>query len=161
MHAPHIAPALACSYPRRGGNLVRPLIDGIPAFRAISDAVAAARHSVWVTVAFLDELKDRIYHVHAKDGEVVEHNVKRSGRIPQGDWRRLGRGFRFRTPGWGSVPWKKVITELSLIGYDYVMSYEHEDVTMSRRDGITKTIAFLQPLLIDKPYEGRHDVLFQ
>jgi len=98
--------------------------------------------------------------VHAKDGEVVEHNVKRSGRIPQGDWQRLGRGFRFRIPGWGSVPWRKVLTELSLIGYDYVMSYEHEDVTMSRRDGITKTIAFLKPLLIEKPYEGRHDVLF-
>jgi sugar phosphate isomerase/epimerase len=109
---------------------------------------------------FIDLLKGRIYHVHAKDGEVVDHNVKRSGRIPQGDWQRLGRGFRFRIPGWGSVPWKKVITELSMIGYDYVMSYEHEDVTMSRQDGITKTIAFLKPLLIEKPYEGRNDVLF-
>ncbi|MFP4562987.1 MAG: sugar phosphate isomerase/epimerase family protein [Spirochaetia bacterium] len=110
--------------------------------------------------SFIDELHDRIYHVHAKDGEVVTHNVKRSGRIPQGDWQRLGRGFRFRIPGWGSVPWKKVITELSLIGYDYVMSYEHEDVTMSRQDGITKTIEYLKPLLIEKPYEGRNDVLF-
>jgi len=109
---------------------------------------------------FIDQLRGKIYHVHAKDGEVVEHNVKRSGRIPQGDWQRLGRGFRFRIPGWGSVPWKKVLTELSLIGYDYVMSYEHEDVTMSRRDGITKTIAYLKPLLIEKPYEGRNDVLF-
>jgi len=109
---------------------------------------------------FIDQLRGRIFHVHAKDGEVVEHNVGRSGRIPQGDWQRLGRGFRFRIPGWGSVPWKKVITELSLIGYDYVMSYEHEDVTMSRRDGITKTIAYLKPLLIEKPYEGRNDVLF-
>ena len=109
---------------------------------------------------FIDLLKDRIYHVHAKDGEVVSHNVGRSGRIPQGDWQRLGRGFRFRIPGWGSVPWKKVITELSLIGYDYVMSYEHEDVTMSRRDGIEKTIAFLKPLMIGAPYEGRNDVLF-
>jgi sugar phosphate isomerase/epimerase len=109
---------------------------------------------------FVDLLKDRIYHVHAKDGEVVSHNVKRSGRLPQGDWQRLGRGFRFRIPGWGSVPWKKVLTELSLIGYDYVMSYEHEDVTMSRRDGIEKTIAFLKPLMIKEPYEGRNDVLF-
>ena len=109
---------------------------------------------------FIDQLKGHILHVHAKDGEVVEHNLKRSGRIPQGDWQRLGRGFRFRIPGWGSVPWKKVITELAMIGYDYVMSYEHEDVTMSRQDGITKTIAYLKPLLIDKPYEGRHDVLF-
>lgn len=109
---------------------------------------------------FIDLLKDRIYHVHAKDGEVVSHNIGRSGRIPQGDWQRLGRGFRFRIPGWGSVPWKKVITELSLIGYDYVMSYEHEDVTMSRKDGIEKTIAYLKPLMISQPYEGRNDVLF-
>jgi sugar phosphate isomerase/epimerase len=109
---------------------------------------------------FIDQLKDRIFHVHAKDGEIVSHNVRRSGQIPQGDWQRLGRGFRFRIPGWGSVPWKKVITELSLVGYDYVLSYEHEDVTMSRQDGITKTIAYLKPLIIEKPYEGRHDVLF-
>jgi sugar phosphate isomerase/epimerase len=109
---------------------------------------------------FIDLLRDRIYHVHAKDGEVVAHNVNRSGQIPTGDWQRLGRGFRFRIPGWGSVPWKKVITELSLIGYDYVMSYEHEDVTMSREDGITKTIAYLKPLMINQPYEGRKDALF-
>jgi sugar phosphate isomerase/epimerase len=109
---------------------------------------------------FIDALGKRILHVHAKDGEIVAHNVRRSGVIPQGDWQRLDRGFRFRIPGWGSVPWKKVITELSMIGYDYVMSYEHEDVTMSRHDGITKTIAYLKPLLIEKPYEGRNDVLF-
>ena len=109
---------------------------------------------------FIDILAKHIFHVHAKDGEIVAHNVSRSGLIPQGDWQRLGRGFRFRIPGWGSVPWKKVITELSLIGYDFVMSYEHEDVTMSRHDGITKTIAYLKPLLIEKPYEGRNDVLF-
>ena len=109
---------------------------------------------------FIDVLKDKIYHVHAKDGEVVAHNQSRSGRMPQGDWQRLGRGFRFRIPGWGRVNWKKVITELSLIGYDYVMSYEHEDVTMSRQDGIEKTIAYLKPLIIKAPYEGRNDVLF-
>jgi sugar phosphate isomerase/epimerase len=109
---------------------------------------------------FIDTLRGKIFHVHAKDGELVSHNVKRSGMIPQGDWQRLDRGFRFRIPGWGTVPWKKVITELAMIGYDYVMSYEHEDVTMSRQDGITKTIRFLKPLMIEKPYEGRNDVLF-
>jgi sugar phosphate isomerase/epimerase len=109
---------------------------------------------------FVDTLKDRIYHVHAKDAEVVAHNVKRSGVIPQGDWQKLDRGFRFRIPGYGQVPWKKVITELSMIGYNYVMSYEHEDVTMSRKDGIKKTIAYLKPIVIEEPYEGRHDILF-
>jgi sugar phosphate isomerase/epimerase len=110
---------------------------------------------------FIDTFPKKIYHVHAKDGEIVSHNIRHSGNIPTGDWQRIDRGFRFRIPGWGSVPWKKVITELSLIGYDYVMSYEHEDVTMSREDGITKTIAYLKPLIINKPYEGRNDVLFQ
>jgi len=110
---------------------------------------------------FLDCLKDRIYHVHAKDGELVKHNMAIDGRLGTGDWKRLDRGFRFRIPGWGSVPWKKVITELSLIGYDYVMSYEHEDVTMSRMDGFYKTIEFLKPLIIEAPYEGRNDILFQ
>ena len=53
---------------------------------------------------FIDALNKHIFHVHAKDGEIVTHNVGRSGVIPQGDWQRLGRGFRFRIPGWGSVP---------------------------------------------------------
>jgi cardiolipin synthase A/B len=49
----HIPFQLAGSYPIRAGNLVRPLIDGEPAFRRICEAVEAARHSVWVTVAFM------------------------------------------------------------------------------------------------------------
>jgi hypothetical protein len=32
---------------------VRPLVDGIPAFRRIGAAVEAARRSVWVVVAFI------------------------------------------------------------------------------------------------------------
>jgi hypothetical protein len=40
-------------FPPRAGNLVRPLIDGLPAFRRICEVVEAARHSVFVTVAFI------------------------------------------------------------------------------------------------------------
>lgn len=109
---------------------------------------------------FVDELGDRIFHVHAKDGEIVEHNIQYGGILMQGDWQRLDRTFRFRIPGWGSVPWKKVITELSLVGYDYVLSYEHEDVTMSVGDGVEKVSAFLKPLIIKAPYEGRRDKIF-
>jgi cardiolipin synthase len=42
------------SYPPRAGNAVRPLVDGVPAFRRICEAVESARASVWVTVAFID-----------------------------------------------------------------------------------------------------------
>lgn len=50
----HIPFATSGSYPVRHGNHVRPLIDGEPAFRRICEAVDAAQHSVWVTIAFLD-----------------------------------------------------------------------------------------------------------
>ena len=109
---------------------------------------------------FIDELGDRIFHVHAKDGEIVEHNIERGGILMQGDWQRLDRSFRFRIPGWGSVPWKKIITELAMVGYDYVLSYEHEDVTMSVGDGVEKVAAYLKPLIIKAPYEGRRDKIF-
>lgn len=52
--AGHVPPARAGSYPIRTGNRVRPLVDGRPAFRRICEAVEAARHSVFVTVAFLE-----------------------------------------------------------------------------------------------------------
>ncbi|MDR1569468.1 MAG: sugar phosphate isomerase/epimerase [Oscillospiraceae bacterium] len=110
---------------------------------------------------FIDELKDRIALVHAKDCEIVEHNLHMGGYwMYQGNWGALNRSFRFRIPGWGSINWKSFITELFLVGYDGVISYEHEDVTMSRADGLAKTIEFLKPLMIHAPYEGRTDKLF-
>ena len=110
---------------------------------------------------FINELKDRIFAVHAKDAEVVAHNVGKGGVLMQGDWQRLDRAFRFRIPGWGDVNWKRVITELAMVGFNGVLSYEHEDVTMSRVDGDQKVVDFLKPLLIHAPYEGRSDKLFE
>jgi len=40
-------------FPARTGNVVRPLIDGLAAFRRICQVVERARHSVFVTVAFI------------------------------------------------------------------------------------------------------------
>lgn len=108
----------------------------------------------------IDRLKDRIFHVHAKDAELVAHNLPLGGTMMHGDMGRLDRSYRFRVPGWGDVNWKRIITELAMVGYDGVLSYEHEDVTMSRMDGVEKTAAFLKPLLIKSPYEGRKDKLF-
>ncbi|MEQ1754548.1 MAG: phosphatidylserine/phosphatidylglycerophosphate/cardiolipin synthase family protein [Micropepsaceae bacterium] len=51
----HIPFATTGSYPVRTGNLVRPLIDGEPAFRRICKAIEGAKRSVWATIAFHDE----------------------------------------------------------------------------------------------------------
>ncbi|MFP6664819.1 MAG: phosphatidylserine/phosphatidylglycerophosphate/cardiolipin synthase family protein [Deltaproteobacteria bacterium] len=50
--ANHIPHARNASYPLREGNLLIPLIDGPAAFGRIAEAVEAAEHSVWVTLAF-------------------------------------------------------------------------------------------------------------
>jgi sugar phosphate isomerase/epimerase len=83
---------------------------------------------------------------------LVRHH--RSGVIPTGGWRRPDRGFRFRTPGWGDVNWRRVLTALAEIGYDDVLSYEHEGPIMSREDGCEKAIAFLRPLIIKTARNG-------
>lgn len=48
-----IPSAREASYPVRPGNMVRPWVDGEPAFRRVCEAIEAARHSVWATVAFM------------------------------------------------------------------------------------------------------------
>jgi cardiolipin synthase A/B len=48
-----IPSVVSASYPARAGNLLRPLIDGEPAFRRICEAIDTARRSVWVTVTFM------------------------------------------------------------------------------------------------------------
>ena len=108
----------------------------------------------------IDRLKDRIFHVHAKDAELARHNLALGGSLMHGDMKALDHTYRFRIPGWGEVEWKRLITELSMVGYQGSLSYEHEDVTMSRMDGVKKTAAFLKPLIIEDPYEGRQDKLF-
>ena len=54
MPSSHIPSIEEGPYPVRTGNRIRPLIGGETAFRQICEAVEAARHSVWVTVAFLE-----------------------------------------------------------------------------------------------------------
>lgn len=100
---------------------------------------------------FITELGDRIFHVHAKDLELVAHRVDRSGWQAHGPWGRRDRGFRFRVPGWGDVPWRRVLTELRLAGYDGVLSIEHEDPTFDRDDGVEQAVRFLRPLLAESP----------
>jgi len=113
-------------------------------------------HLVWQgidPVVFIKKLGDRIYHSHAKDAELVKENLRTSGHVPTGAWGRPTRGFMFRVVGWGDVEWKRVMTALLEVGYDYVLSYEHEDPVMSREDGCEKCIAFLKPLIIKAPLE--------
>lgn len=104
---------------------------------------------------FVQVLGKRVYHVHAKDLELVSHNIKRSGWQAHGAWDRPERGVRFRVPGWGDVDWKRLISELQLAGYEGSLSIEHEDPVFSRDEGSRKAVEFLGSAIIREAPEPR------
>ena len=99
-----------------------------------------------------------IWHAHAKDTEICPQWVSTVSLLATGtaqelSWKGIGRGWRFRIPGWGNINWKRVISSLVEVGYDNVLSLEHEDAVMSAEDGAEKFIQFVKPLIIKKPGE--------
>jgi len=113
-------------------------------------------HLLWQQmdpVQFIYEINKRIVHVHAKDVELVKHSVSRTGVLINTPQDEIARAVRFRTIGWGDVPWRKVITALLEVGYNGVLSVEHEDPCFSRSSGVEQAITFLKPLLNVEPPE--------
>lgn len=41
-----------------------------------------------------------------------------------------------------------IVSNLRMVGYDYVMSIEHEDSLMSPNEGLQKAIAFLKEVMV-------------
>lgn len=106
-------------------------------------------------IASLMELKSCIYHIHAKDCRLDPVNTAKNGVLdvkPYGD--EINRSWIFRTVGYGHGEsfWKDFVSTLRLIGYDGVLSIEHEDSLMSANEGFQKAVAFLKNLIIkEKP----------
>ena len=121
-------------------------LDGHPAFGFNLDPANLLLAGV-DPVVFVAELGERVLHVHAKDGELVAHQQRRSGLLAHGAWDRKDRGFRFRIPGWGDVPWRRLISELILADYAGDLAIENEDPLFAPDDGLRKARDYLLPLL--------------
>lgn len=96
-------------------------------------------------------LADSIFHVHAKDTKIDARNTALNGVLDTkhyGDI--LNRSFVFRTVGYGHDDefWKSLVSTLRLVGYDGVISIEHEDGIMSVNEGFTKAASFLNGLIL-------------
>jgi sugar phosphate isomerase/epimerase len=95
-----------------------------------------------------------IHHFHAKDTTLEQNNVNKYGITDMQSYANVfDRAWQFRTVGYGhSVKdWADIISALRLVGYDYVVSIEHEDGLMSIEEGFTKAVANLQQVLIREP----------
>lgn len=79
-------------------------------------------------IAPINEFKDRIFHTHAKDTEIFEEKLKMYGKWDKQLSTTEGTGYwRYRMPGLGDINWEGFINELKRVGYDGVLSIEHED----------------------------------
>lgn len=95
-----------------------------------------------------------IHHFHAKDTTIDPVNVNKHGVTDMQSYTlMLDRAWQFRTVGYGHdiKTWADIISALRLVGYDYVVSIEHEDGLMSIDEGFTKAVQNLQQVLIREP----------
>ncbi|NLG81641.1 MAG: sugar phosphate isomerase/epimerase [Bacilli bacterium] len=118
-------------------------------------------HLIWQGIDPVEAIKvlgDAIFHFHAKDTALDESNIKVNGVLDTKRYDRvLERAWVFRTVGYGNgeLYWRRIISTLRLIGYDYAISIEHEDSLMSNSEGLNKAIAFLKNILIyEQPTEA-------
>lgn len=82
-------------------------------------------HLIWQFIDYVRvvyEFGERIFHVHAKDLRIDYEGLYQNGIMS------AGMGWQIpRLPGLGDVDWGKFISALYGVGYDYVVSIEHED----------------------------------
>ncbi|MEJ7652977.1 MAG: sugar phosphate isomerase/epimerase family protein, partial [Chloroflexia bacterium] len=90
----------------------------------------------------LREYSDRVYHVHAKDTQMLPERRYRGG--VNGDY------YRFRIPGYGEINWTEFITTVQEVGYDGGVAIEHEDPVYSGQrfdEGLVRGWQVLHPLI--------------
>lgn len=124
---------------------------------AVGDIIGAnfdPSHLYWQGIdpsAAIKALKGAIYHFHAKDTLIDKRNTEVNGVLDTKTYDKIDeRAWVFRTVGYGhdKFEWNRIISTLRTVGYDGVVSIEHEDGLMSQREGLEKAVAFLKDVLI-------------
>jgi sugar phosphate isomerase/epimerase len=107
-------------------------------------------HLFWMgadPLAATRALGDAIYHVHAKDTRIDPVTSGINSRIDTKPVDRLReRSWSYVTLGYGHDVhwWKQFCALLRLVGYDDVLSIEHEDLSLPPLLGVRKSVALLR-----------------
>jgi sugar phosphate isomerase/epimerase len=106
-------------------------------------------HLIWQMIDYervVHEFADKIFHVHAKDLHIDREGLYNNGTTS------LGMGWQVpRLPGLGDVNWSKFFAALTGVGYDYVVSIEHEDRAFEGDEELVKRGFYLSRDVL-KPY---------
>ena len=125
--------------------------------KEVGDVIGAnldPSHLIWQginPVIAARNLAGAIYHVHAKDTKIDNFNTEANGVLDTkhyGD--ELNRSWIFRTVGYGHGEdyWRDFVSALRLVGYDKVLSIEHEDSLMTIDEGLSKAVEVLNSVMI-------------
>jgi sugar phosphate isomerase/epimerase len=106
-------------------------------------------HLVWLMIDYervVYDYADRIFHAHAKDLEVRPDALYRNGTLSSGIGWQVP-----RLPGLGQVQWNRFVAALYAVGYDHVLSIEHEDRRFEGDEELVKR-GFLLARDVLRPY---------
>ncbi|MCX6089189.1 MAG: sugar phosphate isomerase/epimerase [Candidatus Atribacteria bacterium] len=110
-------------------------------------------------IVVIRKFKDAIFHIHAKDTKIDPINSSLNGNLDFKTYKdEINRSWIFRTVGYGHDIgfWKEFVSTLRLVGYDGVLSIEHEDSLLSKKEGLEKAVDLLKEVIIhdtaDQPW---------
>lgn len=105
-------------------------------------------HFVWQgidPIIPIKKFKNKIFHVHAKDVEMLTDQLPEAGLLAfLNDFRAPSESWRFRIPGYGNVNWGRLIDALKEAEYDYVLSAEIEEPILPKEVAVEKAYRFLK-----------------
>jgi sugar phosphate isomerase/epimerase len=105
-------------------------------------------------IAVIRELGPDIGYVHAKDARVEPQNLAVQGALdlqPGKPVRDLVWAYRTLGYGHGAQFWADFVSTLRSVGYDGVLSIEHEDPLMDSEEAIERAVALLKSTAFFKP----------
>jgi sugar phosphate isomerase/epimerase len=101
-------------------------------------------HLIWQQIDYVQvvhDFKEKIFHVHAKDTKILWDRLNEVGIFGFG-W------YVDKVAGTGDIDWNAFITALYEVGYDYVISVEHEDRSFEKdKESKLRGILLAQQLL--------------
>lgn len=127
---------------------------------AVGETVGAnldPSHLMWMgadPIAAVDALGPAIYHVHAKDAFLNAPRAALVSRLENGSLADIpARAWSYITLGYGhdEAWWRAFCYRLRMVGYDGWLSIEHEDVLMSRLEGVERSVQLLRDVAPREP----------
>lgn len=133
------------------------LVYNVPTLLRLREAVGPMvganldpSHLMWMgadPLAAVDALGDAIHHVHAKDTALNAPRQATTSLLENGGLDDVAaRSWSYITLGYGhdEAWWRTFCYRLRMAGYDGWLSIEHEDVMLSRIEGVRRSVDLLR-----------------